>query len=86
MPLFHLRANATNPDRGPTEVDFFVVAISETEAGARAHDAFRENDWAFGEYVVLPHEVNKHLLAGALAQAADIALRDGESFYVQDAA
>jgi len=87
MPLYHLRATARR--RAPakmSELDFFVTAASHVEAGARAHDAFRENGWEFAEYLVLPHETLMETLQGPLKQAAMLALKNGECLHVFEAA
>lgn len=41
------------------EIDFFVGAGDEVEAGARLHDALRESGWTAADYILLPTEVSE---------------------------
>ena len=73
--VYLLRASAVplsgHAHSKPVDIDFYVRALSETEAGARAQDAFREKGWRFRDYLSLPAPLAEGDIRG------DVKLRAG---------
>jgi len=97
MAIFYLRAVGTRRALGnvasgyaeeTVNIGFLVVADSALDAGARAHDAFREAGWTFDEYLSLPSELPRDLNAipGTLRAQALIAMSSGELLFLDEPA
>ena len=81
--MHYLRARLNRPrEKQPVAGDFFILAESDLDAGAVAHDICRERSWEFSAYLALAQVVGRsdiegepeHIRAFEIAQSAGYAV------------